>query len=416
MVALEGLHGLDRAAVIAARDAAIVVAQLLQAHLQHVHVLALAPAGERAVGGRPVFPAVHGRGRRHGQVALAQGLGVELALEGHGVLGIVFALVDGDDRARGAVVVDPLRVGDVQAHAAVRGRRAQGVKGLDGERCFIRGGIEHGVERVGAVDAGEVLRVGIPGGEIAPAGALAGHDGRAQRRGVLLRAGGADHLAHEHGVLPVFIVGVGAHNLVGHVDHQGVAGRRGRGRGARRRAGGHGIAGKEQLLRLPSGHAVGGQAVVLLEIAHGAARDLVVAAGDLRAVKAQLLQAALQLLHQRAAVAVLELSRVDKRLGRSRRHGRDRRQGRDGRICRGIRHGRGGGRDGRGGLRGARRLLRRRRRRIGAVRRHKADLTVVIHDDLAVLVLKEDDLARRRTRQQEKEKKKQGQALHGDTS
>ena len=122
----------------------------------------------------------------------------------------------------------------------------------------------------------------------APAGALLGHDGRAQRRGIVLRAGGADHFAHQYGVFALLVVGVGAHNLIEAVDHERILRGRWRGRGARRGAHGQRIGGKEQLLRLPAGDAVDSQTVMLLEGAHGALRNLVIAAGDLGLVKAQL--------------------------------------------------------------------------------------------------------------------------------
>jgi len=83
-----------------------------------------------------------------------------------------------------------------------------------------------------------------------------------------------------------------------------------------------------------------------------------------------------------AAVAVLKrLLRRLKRRGRGRRRWRGRGTRREGfldkaRIGRGI-------------------FL-----RIGGLCRQEADLTVVVHDDLAVLVLKEDDFAKRALGQQ----------------
>ena len=140
----------------------------------------------------------------------------------------------------------------------------------------------------------------------APARAALGHRIGAQRRRVLPGAGGADHLAHEHGVVAVLVVGVGARDLVGDIDAQLVGhGRRG-GRGLGRGAGGDGGGGEEQLLRFAPRDAVDGEAVVLLEFAHGRARNLVIAARDAGLVVAQVQQALLQGPDGIAAVAVAQ--------------------------------------------------------------------------------------------------------------
>ena len=171
----------------------MVITQLGQPHLQHVHICARLASGERAVLCRPVFTAVNGRGCRRRQRVFAQGARVERGLERHGVFRVILAFVDGDDGALLAVVVNPLRVGDEQAHTAVRRRRAERFKGFNGEGRFIRLGVEHGVKRVGRIDARQILRVRAPRREIAPAGALLRHDGRAAGRGIFACAGGADH-------------------------------------------------------------------------------------------------------------------------------------------------------------------------------------------------------------------------------
>ena len=284
----------------------MVIAQLGQPHLQHVHVLPLLPAGERPVLGRPVFRGICRRGRRGGQRVFAQGGGVERGLERHRVFRVVVALVDGDDRALLAVFVNPFRVGDEQADAAVGGGRAQRVEGFDGEGVFVRLGIEHGVEGVGRVDARQILRVGAPCREVAPASALFRHDGRFAGRGVFARAGGADHFAHEHGILAVLVVCIGAGDLVDDVHHQGVFCRFGRGGRSGRGLGGDGGGGKEQLLRVAPRDAVSAQAVVRLKGLDGGLGHLVIAAGDLRGVKAQFGQAGLELRDPLAGIAVFE--------------------------------------------------------------------------------------------------------------
>ena len=210
----------------------------------------------------------------------------------------------------------------------MRGPRAQRLERLDRQRALVRLAVEHGVEGVGRVDAREILRVGVPRREVAPAGALLRHDRRAQRRRVFHRAGGADHLPHEHRVQALLVVGEGPGDLVGYVHHQQILRGSGCGRGARRGACRDGVAGEERLLRLLPGDAVHRQAVVRLERAHGALRDFVVAAGDLRLVVAELGEPGLQRGDEVVLVAILQLALVGERRGRGRRRQLRHRRGR----------------------------------------------------------------------------------------
>ena len=63
VVALKILDCPNRAAVVAACYASVIIAQLGQPHLQHVDVRAGFAFGERAVGGREVLSAVNRRGK-----------------------------------------------------------------------------------------------------------------------------------------------------------------------------------------------------------------------------------------------------------------------------------------------------------------------------------------------------------------
>lgn len=130
--------------------------------------------------------------------------------------------------------------------------------------------------------------------------------------------GGADHLADEDVVFPCFVVGVSAGNLVDDIDHQGIAGRFGRRRGTRRRVGGNSVGGEKKLLRLASGDAVGVQAVVTLKRFDRGFGHFVIAAGNLRRIKAQLGKAGLYGAYPIAGVAVFH------RFGKGKSHGRRR--------------------------------------------------------------------------------------------
>lgn len=111
---------------------------------------------------------------------------------------------------------------------------------------------------------------------------------------------------HEHGILPVLVVGVGAGNLVGHIHHQGVFCRFRRRRRARRGVGGHSGGREEQLLCVAPRDAVRAQTVLGLEGFDGGLCYLIITAGYLGVVEPQLGQTGLNLRDQFAGVAVFD--------------------------------------------------------------------------------------------------------------
>ena len=190
----------------------------------------------------------------------------------------------------------------------MRGARAQQIVALGTHVIQVHAVIDHAMEGDAVIDAGPVLRVAAPGGEIAPAGLAAVQHPFAHVAGRGLHAGGAHHLLHGHGVFAVFVQAVDDGHLVAHVHGDGVGHGRGHGRGPRGRADVQHVAAVEE--HVP-GFLVGftrdEHAVVLLERLHGRNGLVHVVAADRAGEEAQLRQAGLHLLDLLALGAALQL-------------------------------------------------------------------------------------------------------------
>ena len=190
----------------------------------------------------------------------------------------------------------------------MRGARAQQPVALRTHVIQVHGVIDHAVEGNVFIDAGPVLRMAAPGGEIAPARLAAVEDPFAHVAGRGFHSRGAHHLLDGHGVFSVFVQAIDDGHLVAHVHGDGVGHGRGHGRGPGGSADVQHVAAVKEhvpgfLVRIPRNE----HAVVLLKRLDGRNGLIHIVAADGAGEKAQLRQAGLHLLDLLALVAALQL-------------------------------------------------------------------------------------------------------------
>ena len=177
------------------------------------------------------------------------------------------------------------------------------------------------MERNGRVDARPVLRVAAPLREVAPARRTPVECECADIRRILARAGGAEHLPHNNGVIAVFVAPVDGRHLIVDVHRDGKRHRRRFGRRLRIISRGTHIRVVEQRVPCVFAHdAVHTQRVLLLECLHRVARVPQKIAADVAGIVPQFRQAGLHELDF-FALGLVVLQFLDERHRRRGRRG-----------------------------------------------------------------------------------------------